>query len=742
VTTAKGEVCFSQRIRNVILIVSIILTEFGYGQLIELNSLGVVQKFPLPFSIQFSSLLNYSSSQYPDLLYYSSDSSEIGILKNDGNGVFSNPKIVAQTNNATSFTVGNINNDGIDDIVVVHRDLNQIEIIMSKKSDSSYFSTHISVNFYPEKVVIGDINNDMIPDIISFGKLSTGICVVQGKGNEKFHPKITLFKDIPVSDFSIVALNADNISDAAVYNWLSNETILFLGFGKMKFSEQTVLSFGQDSVHTMFEDFNNDGLADVAVSSVQNKTIQILHGDGLGNFSIVQTISTVLAPDKIVKESFNKINSSDILLNSNSANMLSIMINNGDGNFYDEIVFGKDLSASETIVGDINADGLADIIVIEKDLFRYTVFWNSQTKFLSFQNEQSFAVGLKPINLSVVDLNNDGLDDIAVSNFESSTVSFLFSKKYSFHSQMSIEVPEKPYSVSFYSKSDSAITFYTTHQESPQISLFTLRRGADSSYLFGSDIEQFSIPLPEKPITVLPDVSFMHQGISLYAFMGTSTNAIIFYQQLKGTRFIAKNLVSNLQSKVLYATISDLNNDGKTDLLYVYNDENIKSCIFGVSMNDSIGSFKGKILRYMISDSIVRKAFIYFEDMNGDQIKDCIMYTSPNNALRISFGSKENIFGQFEQFEDNVKIRIPGQLQILDYDNDGVNDIVFMDTDNFDIFIVRGKNNGKYFPRIKYKTLPRESVFRSGDFNGDSITDIAYTNPAESKVTIVYGKKN
>jgi hypothetical protein len=159
-------------------------------------------------------------------------------------------------------------------------------------------------------------------------------------------------------------------------------------------------------------------------------------------------------------------------------------------------------------------------------------------------------------------------------------------------------------------------------------------------------------------------------------------------------------------------------------------------------MNDSSGEFKGKIFRYVISDSIIQKAFIYFDDFNGDQIKDCIVYTSPSNSIRVALGLRENMFEQFELIPQEIKIQTPEQLQIADFDNDGINDILFSDRDNSDLFILRGKNNGKFAAMTKYKTLPKESIFRCGDFNGDSVTDIVYTNPAYHTITIIYGKKN
>lgn len=737
-----GEVRCAIRTYHVVLVLNILLTEIVYSQFSEIKSLGMVQKFSFPITVNFSSLIKYSSINYFDLVFYNQDSSGIGVMRNNTHGEFIDYKFIAKTSHVSSLTVGNLNNDGIDDIVLVHRDQNQIEILMSNKNDSSFSSNFASVNFYPEKVVVADITNDEIPDIISYGKLSTGVCVIEGKGNGKFKPKKTLFDNIPVGDFSVVALNADNIKDAAVYNWLSNETILFLGFGKMKFSEQTILSFAQDSVRVFFDDYNNDALADIAISSAQNKTIQIFHGDGLGNFLSVQTIPTALSPDYIATGAFNKKYSRDIILNANSANLLSTLINKDDGYFYDEIIFGKDQRTSETIVGDLNSDGFGDVLVIGNNYKDYSVYWNSQTKDPQMQNEISLAVGLKPNNITVADLNGDGVDDIIVSNYESSTISFLISSDHIISGQLSVESPEKPYSASFYQKTDSTLMFYTTHQETPQISLFTLHKGGDSSYSVFGNIEQFSINLPGKPLTVLPDISNIQKGISLYAFMSTTNNSIVFYQQVTGTRFIAKNLVPKIQSKILDATISDLNKDGKTDLLYTYNNEQLKKCYLSVIMNDSLGGYQGRVLQFEIADSNARKAFIYIDDFNGDQIYDCVIYTTPKNTITLSLGSKENILEPFQQIAEGVNIRNLEQLQVVDFDNDGINDILYTERDNYQLKVLKGKNNGNFMPILSNTILPKETVFRCGDFNGDSLTDIVYTNPGGHTVTITYGQKH
>ena len=739
-TAKKGNFCLQTDLCiEILFVLNFLLPVVSTAQIQAVHSISVVQKFELPSVVLKPSFIHFFSSKYPDLLYFNSDSSVLSVMKNNGMGIFKGERTVGRTSNVTSITVGNINDDGIDDIIIVHREQNNVEVLVSKRSDSTYEQASYSVNFYPENVTIGDLNNDKIPDIMSYGKLSSGISFLQGKGKGKFKTSRTLFENIPVSDLSLIALNGDNIVDVALHNWLINETILYLGLGKLKFSEQTVLSFSEDSVRTLFEDFNGDKLADVAVSSAKDRTIQILEGDGLGNFSFSQALPIYSISSKLLKGSFQGFDSKDIVLVDGSSNTFSLFLNKNNGKFYDEIVYGIDPEPSEILVGDVNGDGLSDIVRFGKRRSEYCVTWNSSTEFSSKSEETSFAVGLKPNNLFVLDLNGDGKDDIVVSNLESSTLSVLMSNTRNFSGQISLETPEKPVSVSLYAKTDSTVTLYTVHQENPKISLITLRKEKDSLSARMGDVEQFSISLPEKPITVLPDVSYMEKGISLYAFMSSATNSIIFYQQVKGTRFITKSLMPVIPSKIVFSTINDLNNDGKTDLLYVYSDINSQNNLLGVTLNDSTGNFKGKVYSTILPDSTIKRAMIFIDDFNGDQNKDCLLYTEPDNSLRLSLGNKENQFERFESVEESLAVKSPDQIQTYDFDNDGILDILFADRTTDGLMFFRGKGNGKFYHRVRLADLPKESIFRCGDFNGDSAVDIAYTNPTGHTITVIYG---
>lgn len=709
------------------------------AQLRDIHSLGTVTRHELPAELRFPSLFHFTSNRVPDLIAYHPDSSAFVLLVNTGDGFSTITRTLAPAVNVSAVTVGNINNDGLDDIVVVHRDMNTIEVFLSRRQDSSYSAHVFPVNFYPERAVIGDISNDRIPDIVTFGKLSSGLSVLQGKGNGTFHPQRIIFENIPISDCALIALNGDNIPDIAIHNWLTNETSIHLGLGKLKFTEQTVLSFAQDTVRSVFSDLTGDGIADVAVLSIQNSSVQILDGDGLGNFSFAQAIPVSSLSYDICVSSFASPRSSDLLIYTNTANTMSLLLNRTDGTFYDEIVFGTGNKPATVLAGDVNGDGESEVITFDAASKRYSIFWNSGTVGPGGGTSQEFAAGQFPSNLYVNDISGDGFDDIVVSNGGSSTISILRSTGRSFAGQLSIETPEKPVSVSLYARSDTSITLYTSHRENPKVSLYSLRKEKDSLTTLFGDLEQFSIPLPDKPMNVLPDVSYMQRGISLYAFMSSAPNAISFYQQVKGTRFLAKSLVPLVPSKIAYSTINDLNFDGKTDLLYVYSDAATNGSLLGVTLNDTSGEFKGKVFSFVLSDSSIRRAFLFVDDLNGDQLKDCLLYSAPGNTLRLALGRRNDVFGSFKEIADSISVKGPEDIQLYDVNNDGILDIIYFERASSTLWTYRGRGNGTFVLRRKLSEIPEESTFRCGDFNGDGVIDIVYTNPTGHTVTVIYG---
>ncbi|MBI2428692.1 MAG: VCBS repeat-containing protein [Ignavibacteriales bacterium] len=262
-----------------IFLFAMVMQSVSFSQLRSIPTLTHTQEFTLRSKIQLPLLIHSSSQQSKDIAYFDPQEHNISILRYEANGIFEYLKQVDTINVVSSMSFGNINNDGIDDIVVVQRERNRVILFVSDKITASYSKQYFSVGFYPEQALIQDISGDGIADIIVFGKLSSGVTVIRGKRDYTFGETKTIFSDFPVSSLTIIRLNGDNIPDVVVRNWLSNEDIFYFGLGKMQFSEQSALSYGADSTSALFEDVNDDGITDAIVTSTQYQSWGILHAN-------------------------------------------------------------------------------------------------------------------------------------------------------------------------------------------------------------------------------------------------------------------------------------------------------------------------------------------------------------------------------------------------------------------------------------------------------------------------------
>ena len=735
--TYYGVLRFNSKIAIVLLMMGAYQSVLAQFRVVP--TINEVQEFTLPAVPAVPTFIHFSTAKNLDLLYYDGQHSQMMIALNEGSGGFTRHRPIFSVHPLTSFTAGNLNNDGIDDIVIVQREQNKIIVLLSNGSDSVYSSVTFTVNYYPERAVIGDLTGDNIPDIITYGRLSSGISYLRGKGKNKFNDPKTLFASLPVSFFSIIHLNADNLPDVVLRNWLHNEDVFYFGIGKTRFSEQSALTYGDDSTLTVFYDFNMDGVTDAVVVSSQFRNVQVYHGSGLANVVLEQNLSLLQSIGSVSVVQFQEHGSPNLLLTSASNNDFSLLMNKGNGTFYDEIVFGMPYESNRIIPCDINGDGRTDIVCFDDSSNHYTVFWNALSR-VNPGRTKTIAVGKNPSNLSAVDLNGDGFDDLLISNDRSNTLSLLFGSKRGIENQLSVETSDAPSFATMYAKNDTAVIILTAHERTSKVGVTTLIQQNDPSYSLVGEVESYTIQLSAPPAYVMPDLSVNKQLISLYVFLRAQNNPIIFYQQLQGTQFVAKSLTPLIPSRILFATISDLNSDNYSDLIYLYTDTTQASDFLGITLNDKEDEFKGKTFSYAIPDSGNKRAFIYVEDMNSDQKKDYLLYLPFSERLYLITGKQNGEISTGNKIADHVAISTYSHLQIYDYNTDGINDIMYFDSSTLNVMFLRGKGNGSFYSPRQILRLPKESIFQCGDFNGDGRTDIACTQSSGHTVSIFYGE--
>ena len=564
-------------------------------------TLGTVTSTALPFSPSLATLVRFNDDPLPDILCYDQASQHLVVLINKGDGNPFECKTIGSATDVTFLAARDLNGDGKDDIVIVHRQTSQVEVWLSTPHDTVFSTAKYSVNFYPEKVLLADIDNDSTIDVLCFGKLSSGISVLLGNKDGTFREKTLILPEIPVVDASVVKLNDDDFPDLVIHNWLTNEMVFYYGMGDLQFAEQNILSFGQDTVAVVFGDFNRDHILDYAIASSAAKTLRFYAGDGMASYFQYQSLDFNHAAGDLMSASISTRLSSDIVAIDEKGGTFSIFSNQGDGTFYDDVVFGCTSNPRSTLIGDFDNDGWNDVMVIDSGTNTMTCYWNAKKKVTGQKNdviqrgEISFAAGKRPFGLVVGDFNGDGFDDVAVADNASSTLSLFYSSPQNrMTGQIGFPTVESPTAIRLYSKNDTSLTFLLTHESISKVSVLTLSQTSLAARQKMTSAYTYAISTAENPRVLLPDAALQNKAIEFYVYSSAKQRSLSYFRQVSGTKFVERNIKPIVPARILAGSVNDFNDDGLPDLAYIYFDAETLHDNLGITFSDSAGQYPRK----------------------------------------------------------------------------------------------------------------------------------------------------
>jgi len=293
----------------------------------------------------------------------------------------------------------------------------------------------------PASVAVGDFNRDGVPDVAVANYGSNTVSVLLGNGDGTFQPALTLAADANPEFVAVGDFNRDGVPDLVVACSGSNSVSVFLGNGDGTF--QPARNFAANGGQSVaVGDFNGDGVQDLAVADYNlnnvpgSDTVSVLLGNGGGTFQPARTFATAgMNPVTVAVGDFNGDGRPDLAV-TNSANTssgavpgnVSVLLGNGDGTFQPARTLNVGSTPAFVAVRDFNGDGVSDLAVAN---FDFNIQGPNTVSVLlgnpdgTFQAPLSFGAGTNPDSVAVGDFNGDGLQDLAVANFNSNTVSVL-----------------------------------------------------------------------------------------------------------------------------------------------------------------------------------------------------------------------------------------------------------------------------------------------------------------------------
>ncbi|CAF1321342.1 unnamed protein product [Rotaria sordida] len=624
---------------------------------------------------------DFNKDNQLDIAVVNSYNSILKVFLSSGNETFSasSEYITGYSSFPNSVAVGDFNKDGWIDVVVANSGTDNIGIFLG--FDYPTFTTSNIVlqkrDSSPYYIAIGDFNNDSRWDIAIACRERNNIAVFLGNGNGTFSEEQLFYlpgssrpQSLIIGDF-----NNDNQLDIAVANSRDQSISLLFGRGNGSFapyiSQETIYS---SPVSIAVGDFNNDRKQDIVVAIEDTNTIGIFIGHGNGSFKeqISYEMPDESSPVWVVVGDFNNDNVQDIAVANFNGHNIGILLGYGDGAFRNVTLYstGNNSGPCSIAIGDFNKDNWMDIAVANKHTQNVGIFFGYDNGSFSSQTTYMTDSGSMLMSIVVGDINNDGILDIAISDFGSGkgnigvlygldNGTFLVSKIYS------TGINTDPSSIAICDiDNDGRLDFIVSNSNKNNIGIM-LR---DKSEPLGKQT-MFSTDNGSSPYAVV--VSHFNDDDHLdIAVANSKTNNIGIFLGYGNGSFANQEIYSTgIYSSPKFIAVGDLNNDKQMDII-VANSNTGNICIFLGNRN---GTFI--ISQNYSTGQGSEPSSIAVADLNKDNKTDIIITNSGINNVLVFFGSDNGIFSKPKTYSLDYGSH-PISVAIGDFNNDSWLDIV------------------------------------------------------------------
>lgn len=324
----------------------------------------------------------------------------------------------------------------------------------SQQQQSNFEKKAITVGKGAASVEVADFNKDGKPDIAVSNSEDSSVTILMNAGNREF-TKATgspFYAGHFPNDIYIADYNKDGNLDIAFANHEKKYFTILLGNGSGQFHPAAHSPFPvQVKPHThgiISADFNGDGNLDIATDSWGVDSIVILSGDGKGDFANPVYYATGKHPyQRLRTADLNKDGKPDIVTTNLDDNSVTILLGDGKGKFSKQL-FDAGNTPFGVATGDLNNDGNTDLAIVNAPTISggkpgkdgLTILLGDGKGNFSMLPGSPFDTGLGPTRVAIGDLNNDGINDIAVSNYKSNFISVYFMNKKGLQSSMQLPI--------------------------------------------------------------------------------------------------------------------------------------------------------------------------------------------------------------------------------------------------------------------------------------------------------------
>jgi hypothetical protein len=590
----------------------------------------------------------------------------------------------------------------------------------------------------PAAVALGDFNNDGILDIVVVNNPGGGtnnINILLGNGDGSFQAARSTTARATLVGVAAADFNKDGKLDIAVLDQASGTVTVMLGNGDGTFvSPGKTCSTGAKPVAIATADLNSDSSVDVVAVNYTDNSMTVCLGDGNGGFSSTQSYSASTAatnhPNGIAIADVTGDGKLDLVI-SVWENAYSIIRGNGDGTFQaptTNIIFNVP-NPRAVAVGDLNGDSIPDLVFSTG--YATVLFGNGDD---TFQKPVNYSGGSGSI--SIVDLDGDGNPDLVVANLLLSSVSVFKNVGHG------VFAPQTVYASGGLTVAIAAgdlnrdgnadVVVVNNAVPSPSPGTVSVMLGNGDTTLVAALSYQLSHTAIASANSVVAadfngdgrqDAAVLSNGNSTFTILLGNTSNLFEGGTNYDSGFSQGTNVGDGTGPATDISAGDLNHDGKVDLVII-GYKGIR-----VLLGNGDGTFEPPVLIPLPATFEHR---VILADLDGDGNLD-IVYTQSltNSDIGVLYGDGAGNFSVPTQISAGY---LPYDIAVADFNHDGKLDIVTANAGTITVSILLNLGNRQFAPAQSYNVGPSVNngtnrlYLTPVDVDGDRVPDLAVVN--------------